>query len=188
MAKIFACGDILLRSVNEKIVSDELRRRISNSNLVLGNLEAPIESNSIPLQKAGPSLYQDRSALSVLRKVGFNVLSLANNHIMDFGIEGLENTLAGCRKEGFMFTSAGLNKADAFRPVITKVGNTNISVLNFGEREFGAIDPLDDKPGYAWIGDPLALESVKNAKRGSGIVIVCAHAGNEDVPFPSIYR
>jgi poly-gamma-glutamate synthesis protein (capsule biosynthesis protein) len=93
MINIFACGDIVISSKREKIVSDELKKLISSANISICNFEGPIESKSAPIPKVGLHISQVGNAIKILKETGFNVLSLANNHIMDFGWEGLRTTL-----------------------------------------------------------------------------------------------
>lgn len=186
--KIFTCGDIVIKSDRDKIVSDELKEIISSADISICNFEAPIESEDISIPKVGLCINQSRNAIKILKETGFNTLSLANNHIMDFGWEGLKTTLERCKEERLLTAGAGASKVDAFKPVIIKIRGITVSVLSFAEGEFGAISLFNDKPGYAWILDPLAIKSIRDTKQTSDIVIVCAHGGNEEVPFPPIQR
>lgn len=183
---IFSCGDIVINSSRNKIVSDELRKIISSADISICNFEGPLHAKGALSHKTGPRLSQSHDAVKILKDSGFGLFSLANNHIMDFGPEGLEETLSTCKKEGISTVGAGMNREEAFKPAVIRKDGSVISVFGFAEREFGAIDPSRDKPGYAWISDPLALNKVRDAKKNSDIVIVCVHGGNENVPFPSI--
>lgn len=188
MIKIFACGDIVINSHRDKIISDKLKKLISSADISICNFEGPMESDGISIPKVGLHINQAKNAMKILKQTGFNILSLANNHIMDFGWEGLNSTLKSCEENGLLTTGAGVNIINAFKPAIIKVEGVTVSVLSFAEKEFGAIDLFNDKPGYAWILDPFAIQSIRNAKQSSDIVIVCAHGGNEEVPFPPIQR
>ena len=70
-----------------------LKKEVDYSNLNIVNLEAPIISNTCkPIYKSGPNIFQNISSIEFLENNSFNLISLANNHTMDFGMEGLKNT------------------------------------------------------------------------------------------------
>ena len=73
--------------------ADNVVDLIRNSEMVAANLECPATVNEIPITKCGPSLKAKPEDVSLLRKIGFNIFSLANNHILDYGMQGVNETL-----------------------------------------------------------------------------------------------
>jgi poly-gamma-glutamate capsule biosynthesis protein CapA/YwtB (metallophosphatase superfamily) len=135
-----AVGDIMLGwSVEERMKADIGRYPfeavapiLQNSDITFGNLEAPLTTESkravwdytkildkpviIDGKTYGSSIYckADPIAAERLSHAGFNVLSLANNHIMDYGQEGLNETLDALTKYGLKGIGAGRTLSDAF--------------------------------------------------------------------------
>ncbi|MCD6193711.1 MAG: CapA family protein [Candidatus Aminicenantes bacterium] len=168
-------------------VTSDLVSLIQQANIAIINLEGPLCNAGIAIPKSGPVIYGDPNTATMLYRAGFNVVTLANNHIMDYSFEGLKGTLERCCATGLSICGAGTNIEQALRPVELEIaGKIKVSILAVCEREFGVAD--DDQPGSAWISHPLTLEAVIKAKRESDIVVVVAHGGVEEVPFPPIER
>ena len=98
--KFFACGDIVNLTAKEDFIDDNLKDIIKNSDVAICNFEAPIETENMEaIKKAGPHMYQSKESIKYLNDAGFNMASLANNHIYDYGQEALENTLLELNKQ-----------------------------------------------------------------------------------------
>lgn len=151
------------------------------SDLIVTNLEAPIKSGT-PTDKYGSSLHTSEEAIEDLSELGFDLFCLANNHIMDYGLEGLTSTLEVCRNAGIDTVGAGLNKEEAVDPRFIQLGNCSIAIFSVTQREFGIAE--SDKPGAAWIGSPNFIREVTKASRKCDVVIVNAHGGLEYIPVP----
>jgi hypothetical protein len=94
MASIFVCGDIVnYYCKSGHICSPELALVIADADYSVANFEAPIESSGKPQPKCGKHLQQRPETVAGLKEQGFDLLLLANNHIMDYGIAGLAETL-----------------------------------------------------------------------------------------------
>lgn len=157
---------------------------LQDAQLVCANFEAPIlSSSSKSMLKMGPALGQSPCALETCRSWGINYLALANNHIMDFGTEGLANTLQNAN--GFGVFGAGLCFNDAYRPQFCELNNNTVALLAFSEAQFGVLqDESFDGAGFAWIDHPKARQAVREARAKADWVIVQAHAGLEMVGLP----
>jgi poly-gamma-glutamate synthesis protein (capsule biosynthesis protein) len=62
--------------------------------------------------------------------MGFRVVTLANNHIMDYGVEGLRDTLSNLRRFGVGWVGAGLNRKEAYRPFILRVNSSRLAIFS----------------------------------------------------------
>ncbi len=164
-----------------------LRGVVAAADLAIVNLEGPVRSAAAPLQKSGPPVALDPASPAVLRALGFAAASLANNHIMDYGAEGLERTLESCRAAGLATCGAGMNHADAMAPLVRELpGGVRLAIFSFCEREFGAAERSG--PGSAWIGHPDAVVAVAAAAARGDLVVVAAHGGVEEIPVPPMQR
>lgn len=155
---------------------------IRNADISLVNLESPATLSSNKIQKSGPSLRMNPYILSNIRRIGFNGVTLANNHIMDFGPKGLMDTLSAAKALGLLTCGAGLNNHEAIQPMITeRPDGLKIFVLSFCEKEFGVSDK--STPGSAWISHPSALSKVEECRDFADFILVIAHGGLEHIPL-----
>ncbi|MDX9696166.1 MAG: CapA family protein [Bacteroidales bacterium] len=187
MIKFFACGDIVNKSGKHEIVEAELQHIISSCDISICNFEAPIytqENNAI--SKAGPHVYQYENSIITLKNIGFNILSLANNHIYDYGDLALKNTLDIISKQGLLTVGAGKNFDDTYTPTIIEKNNIKIGILAACENEFGCLAEDENRSGYAWINHYKIDDTIRKIKSEVDFIIFIAHTGVEsiDVPLP----
>jgi poly-gamma-glutamate synthesis protein (capsule biosynthesis protein) len=121
----------------------------------------------------------DPAALGPLADDGVDIVSLANNHAMDFGPEGLVAGLGNVRAAGLEAVGAGEDRAAAFAPVIVERNGWHIAVLGFGGLYLSSDWLATDEPRQAGISDGLDLEATTAAVRDAGsmadLVIVSVH-------------
>jgi poly-gamma-glutamate capsule biosynthesis protein CapA/YwtB (metallophosphatase superfamily) len=117
-----------------------------------------------------------------------DVCVLANNHVLDFGIQGLEETLGVLTGAGLRFAGAGRNSRQAWRPaVVTLAGGRRVLVLPFGSASSGV--PAwwaagRDRPGVAFVPDlseawaGRIIDRVRQVKRPGDVVVASVHWGS----------
>jgi len=149
--------------------------------VVVANLEGPIlpSGHTCPARpKAGPHI-----SSSVLP--GGNsrfIFSLANNHIMDYGLPGLEATRELLEERRFASCGAGRDVCEAKRPIIFEDGDITVGVIACCEAQFGVAGR--DTPGVAEFG-PWVCGAIRDLRAKTDAVTVSVHAGVEDSPWPS---
>jgi poly-gamma-glutamate synthesis protein (capsule biosynthesis protein) len=151
--------------------------------LILGNLEGPIvppDHSLKPARKAGPSLFSTR----LPAKQGRFAFSLANNHIMDYGVQGLEATLCHLGQEGFFACGAGNDYAEARQPLILEEDGVRIAILACCEAQFGVA--TEHRAGVAQFG-AWVYDAIRKLRQSADAVVVSVHAALEDAPWPSPY-
>ena len=148
--------------------------------LLLCNLEAPVLGNHFfkPASKAGPNLRTHSLTDGFPKKI----FSLANNHIMDFGENGLVETLAVLRKNNVLSVGAGRHREEAQTPVFFEEDGVRIAVLGCCERQFGMAEK--NKPGVCEMGLWM-IPAIVGLKKNVDVVIVSCHAALEFSPWPS---
>lgn len=187
MIKVFICGDIVNYEKDDGLVcSDSLAKIISEADYSICNFEAPVEGVGEPIPKSGPHHYQRKSTLHGLKKQGFDLLCLANNHIMDFGSEGLVATIEEAKTKGLDVIGAGVNFDEAYKPLILSINGVKIGLLNACEAQFGVLDyfTTPSQTGYAWINHREIDNQVIDIKKQCDFVIVLSHAGLEHYQIP----
>jgi poly-gamma-glutamate synthesis protein (capsule biosynthesis protein) len=158
---------------------------ISSVSKLIVNLEGPILTADLveytKTYKAGPSLFNFE--IPSTSQPGLAILS--NNHLMDFGLQGLEETTKALNSAGWRYTGAGFTKSAAQAPVIFDCDNARIGVLARCETQFGVA--TETKGGVAAF-DPSIYDQIRVLKNNTDFVIVSVHAAAEMVPWPSPKR
>ena len=180
---VVACGDFVATNPSIITIGDELQSLIQKSDIKICNFEAPVEGTGKAKPKSGPSLTQSEGSPSFLESNGFDVVLMANNHIMDYGTDGCLNTINSFKKS--ISVGAGKSKeAYSFKSITVK--NKRIGILAFCQYEFGIVESADsnDDIGVAWINSKDVCESIQTAKESCDFVLVFPHAGLEDIDAP----
>jgi poly-gamma-glutamate synthesis protein (capsule biosynthesis protein) len=164
-------------------LSEDLSLLIKESDVSIVNLECPLTQQWNPIAKNGPVLRADPAWAHAIRAMGFDVASLANNHILDMGKPGLYDTLSVCREAGLHTVGAGNNLAEAGRNLTIIVHGIKIGILAFTEHEFSVAtstsagaNPVDPMQNYS---------QIQQAKENNDIVVCMLHGVNEFYPLPS---
>jgi capsule synthesis protein PGA_cap len=162
---------------------DPIASVFARAHIAVVNLETAVTSRG----SAAAKTYTFRAPASIfdaLRSGGVDVTSMANNHGLDFGEEGLRDSLAAARQYRFPLIGIGLNDKQAYAPYRVKVNGQRIAIL-------GATQVLDDhligawtagrgKPGLASAKNvPRLLKEVRQARKTADTVVVFVHWGRE---------
>jgi hypothetical protein len=184
--KLFACGDVVNFTNNQAWLSEEFQQVIKNCDFAVANFEAPIDTlNMQPIAKASPHLYQSSYSIDYLKQAGFTHVSLANNHIYDYGERAFKNTLSKLNKNGLVFVGAGESFAESYQPRILEKSGVKIGLLAACENEFGChFDDSLSRSGYAYLFHPLLEDAILALKQQADFVVLIAHAGVENIPIP----
>jgi hypothetical protein len=114
------------------------------------------------------------------------VLDLANNHIMDYGWEGVEETIEVLSKAGIRTFGAGMNLAAAHTPLRISVGGMNVAFLGYCDVPVNLpFYATATRPGVAPAEVASMMQDVHAARRESDLVVVCLHWGQEMAGCPS---
>lgn len=189
--RVLIAGDFCPWGRVEPIMSSPDARRfwscvqpiVSAHEVSIVNLECPLTDRDCRIFKTGPHLHATPQCAHGLRAGGFNVASLANNHILDMGVEGLADTIQACHSVGIQTIGASV-AADTLCNV-TNIETTEsiVHVLAFADAEFSA---ASNGTGGACSLDLIeAYHHVRTASSKGGVVVVLVHAGNEGFHLPS---
>lgn len=185
MIKLFACGDVVNFSNNENFVDEKIKNKIGSCDFSICNFEAPIEiDNMAPINKAGPHIFQSKNSIKYLKDVGFNIVSLANNHIYDFGQDALNATINELNNNNIDYIGAGSNFDRAYEVNIISKESMKIGLVAACENEFGCLYEEQNRGGYAWLFHPLIEDNIRHLKKTCNSVVLIAHAGVEGIEIP----
>lgn len=159
-----------------------------NADILFGNFEAPI-SHERPTQRNKILLYQDRAVIGYLKDLGYNILSIANNHIMDYGENGLGDTIQALREQGIGHIGAGNNAEDARKPARLSIKGKEIVFLGYVSSTTEKSHPIKyadkDTSGLVPLDIRLVEENIRQARDGGAdIIIVSLHWGEETCHYP----
>jgi poly-gamma-glutamate capsule biosynthesis protein CapA/YwtB (metallophosphatase superfamily) len=156
---------------------------LGRADIAMVNLETAVTDRGEPVSKT----YVFRapaSAFSALKSAGIDLVTVANNHGMDFGTAGLSDTLTAGRRAGVPVVGAGSNDKQAYAPHRVNVKGQRIAII-------GATQVLDDNLISAWTAgpgkmglasakdEPRLVRAVREARRTSDTVVVYLHWGVE---------
>ncbi|OOF32784.1 CapA family protein [Salinivibrio costicola] len=181
-------GDVVLtdsinqRSKRRELFCEELQKDIDNAEELVINLEAPLTDTSTQAFKSGPSLKSRMSYGKILPNIGVSIACLANNHMMDYSEEGLNDTLTSCNANNISTVGAGSSRREAREPLSFKANSKVISVVNIAENEFGSAG--DNHSGIYTIDIFDNISLIREAKQKSDVLVVVLHAGVEHLPIP----
>mgnify|MGYP001559136866 CR=1 FL=1 len=151
---------------------------LAGSDITFGNLEGPVSDKGEDLGNLY-SFRMDPFIMLSLKKAGFDALSIANNHIADWGEEAFQDTIERLNQNGIVPTGGGFNKEDAENVKIIERKGFKVGFLGFSDVGPKWFDAKSDKPGILLADVGLVKELVKKAKERVDYVVVSFHFGNE---------
>jgi poly-gamma-glutamate synthesis protein (capsule biosynthesis protein) len=176
---LIAVGDISLQTMNDRHPFKAVETVLKHKDILFGNLETVLSNRGKVAEKA-VVLNASPSRVSYLKEAGFDILNIANNHILDLGIEGFHNTLAVLRKEKLAFIGAN-DKSDSSCAIVERKG------VRFGF--LGYCEGVGDLPeNNIWmnkIDQAQILRDIEFIKSQCDCVIISLHWGVENVFYPS---
>lgn len=193
------CGDILLDNGVKRLLYDGGREAVMpiehalpfmESDIAMINLELPFSTRGYPMADKEYTFRGDPEHISFLTEMGVDIVSLANNHIIDYGYDAFLDTLDLLDDKGIKYVGAGRDLSDAKRYEIFEVSGKKIAFLS-ASRVIPVVDwyANSSKPGVFATYDPDALNAqISLAKEEADYVIVYVHWGVERNTRPEGYQ
>ena len=165
---------------------------LQNADITVGNMESAMGTLGEPAAKSYP-FRAPPVAAEALALAGFDVVSLANNHGMDYGPEALLQAIELLQAQGVAPIGAGANFDAAHTPYITQINGLSLAILayvNVPIEARSAFDTAvwtatDTTPGLAWADPEIVTADVTAVRDQVDLVIVVLHSGYEYVEEPS---
>jgi len=189
---LVAVGDIMLdRRVGGKIESlgaefpfEGVAELLREADLTFGNLESPISSLGTEVKGKEVTFRADLESISGVRDTGIDVVSLANNHAMDYGAAALMETMDVLAHNGIIYIGAGANSAAAHRPASFTIKGVRVSLLAYTNKFHMVVEAQPEHPGVAIACAEEVKADVEKAKEWADVVIVSFHWGWEYSDHP----
>lgn len=151
----------------------------ANADLLFCNLETSLSERGFP--DAEIPLRACPEMAGRLKAAGFNVVSLANNHIFNYGMEAFSDTLANLEREGIIWVGAGNNLEQARALKVIKVQGLSVGFLAYTY----AYPAGPHSPGCAPVNECLIFTDVERARGLVDILVVSIHEGIEFIDYPT---
>ena len=165
------------------LLGDRLRELLAGADFTAFNLEIPLTDRRTPIEKHGPALMAPAGTINGLRAVNPHFFTLANNHILDQGRQGLFSTIELLDRVGIAHAGAGSDLSEAQKPFIKEVGGLRLGFYCCAEHEFSIA--AEDAAGANPF-DPLeSLDHVIELKKQCDYAVVLYHGGKEHYRYPS---
>lgn len=148
---IMMVGDIILDDPDAEPLFDSTRSVLSQADLMIGHVEVPHTLRGQQSVTGVPGDGGDPARLEALGRAGFHVITLAANHLFDYGHYGVLDTLDALRGQGIATAGAGMTLAEARAPAVVERSGKRIGVLSYncvGPKESWA---SEGKPGAAYV-------------------------------------
>lgn len=190
--KILVAGDFcpterlkpIVESGNYHSIFCEVESVIKSADYSIVNYECPVVlGNYSPIEKCGPNLSSSAKGIDAIKYAGFNIVTLANNHIMDFGDQGLTDTIKTCEKENVDTVGAGANLEEAARILYKRKGDETLAIINCCEHEFSIA--TDNSAGANPLNPIQQYYKIQEAIKNADYVLVIVHGGHEHYQLPS---
>ena len=188
--KISFLGDLCpINEVDNLVVNNDLNNfsemanLLINKDLVIANLECPLTKSKNKIKKIGPNLKGNPDSVKLLKYLSINLTALANNHIRDYGKQGIADTFDCLNNNGIEYIGAGNNLIEARKPLIKEIKGIKIGFINICETEFNIAGENDPGANPDDLIDTLkTIESIRTLVDFS---ILIYHGGIEYYNLPS---
>jgi len=192
---LVAVGDIMLsRNVEQKMTSKNdwlypfraLQKITSAADITFGNLESPIIAG--PIVVTGQMTFRaDPKAVLGLNFGGFDVLSLANNHMKNKSDAGISATIQTLDKAGVKHAGAGTNDVAARQPAIIAKNGIRFGFLAYLDSSFSpkTYEATPTRSGSPFMSQAVLKDDINKLKGKADVIIVSMHAGTEYAAKPN---
>lgn len=181
-------GDMMLdrgveNSVNKNYNGDfsalfEKLGILKKYDITFANLEGPASDVGKDMHNLY-SFRMDPSVVPALKGAGFSILSVANNHVGDWGREAYIDTLMNLEENEILYTGGGMNEEKAKEPVIIEKYGMKIGYLGFSDVGPNWMKATEEKAGILLASNPNFSEIINNASKKVDYLIVSIHFGDE---------
>ena len=194
--KIYAVGDVCLGDYNMCVgfgvrsvvkqkgslyLFDEIRTQFSDGDIVFGNLECVLSDQNLNHNLESMVMRGSADAVEGLAHAGFNVLNVANNHIMQHGRISFIETCELLKKNNITVVGRAGDAGFCCKPAFLNIGDIKIGFLGYAFEK----DKYSEQPLYAIGSEEDVLNDIAQLKKQADLIIVSCHWGLELLSTPS---
>jgi len=182
--------NIINKSGLDAVFPKEYRGPFQNANIAMVDLEMPISTRGTPVPDKEYTYRGDPSGIALLKDMGVDIVTVANNHTLDYGQTAFLDTLDLLTQNGIKYVGGGKDLNEAKQWVILQAGDKKVAFLA-ASRVIPTVDWYATKyqPGLFTTYDPTALDQqIALAKKEADYVVVFVHWGVEKNTAPENYQ
>lgn len=206
---IYGAGDVAPLREDPDSIFARVAGRIQQADIAFCQLEINLSNKGNPLPQARLAMQADRKTARAIKNAGFNVVSFASNHCMDWGVDAFLDTIDALKEQGLHVIGVGRNIEEARKPAIIEVRGTRVAFLAYNtilpygywaESDRPGCAPMraltlyeqveHDQPGtpcrihtFAHRGDLASMiEDIRSARQHADIVVLALHWGIHFIP------
>lgn len=158
---------------------------VEQSDYSIVNFECPVcRGDEKPIKKCGPNLKCTEKGIEAIKWAGFKCVTLANNHFLDYGEEGVANTIAASTKNGLDSLGGGMTIQEAEKTLYKRIGPKEIAFINCCEHEYSIA--TETTAGSNALNPIRQYYAIKEAQEKADYVVVIVHGGHEMCQLPSL--
>lgn len=163
-------------------ISPELIQIMQDADLMCLNNEFTYSTNGTPMVGKAYTFRADPSRVAVLQELGVDIVTLANNHVYDYGKQAFLDTMTTLEEAGIEYFGAGENLEEAMAPVYYEIDGKTIAFVGASRAEKNIMTPAagEDSPGILRCYDTeLFMQAIQEANKNADFVIAVVHWGTE---------
>lgn len=169
----------LLRKKGDQWVFEACKPIFDDADLVVANLESPVGAGGEKYTKKSVYLKGKNRDLDALSYAGIGLVTLANNHVLDYGPEVMEQTIEGLDSRGILHTGLAQSGGKSQEPVYVVTQGVTLAFLGFCSVCPGKFEAKGKRPGVEVALSSVILPEIKKARSKANYVIVLVHWGAE---------
>lgn len=157
---------------------------IQESDISIVNLECPVVTEEYkPIRKEGVNLCCSEDSIHEIADAGFSVITMANNHILDYGLDGLRLTEAIAEGNRIKTVGAGETDKEAAETLIIEKKEERVAIINCCEHEYSVL--ALDSGGANPLNPIQQFYAIQEARKRADYIIVIVHGGIEMYQLPT---
>lgn len=192
-AKILFGGDVMLDWGIRDIIEEkgykyplrDIRNFLLKFDYRFCNLECPISEEGEPHPKKKYIFLAKPDHINVIKYANINGVSLANNHITDFGKVALQNTMANLHINGIGFTGAGMDIGSSHLPISIEIRGIRLAIFAYSNIAYEDCYATEKSPGIAKATIEVIREDIVQFRQFHDFIIISIHWGEEYSEYPT---
>ena len=189
--RLLIAGDLLPSGNNQSlfvtgntraVFGEKIDGMFHNADYSILNLEGGLTDSCKAMEKTGPVIKAPANCVRGLRELGVKAVALANNHIMDYGRRGFEDTIKLLAENGIDYLGAG-EQGKIRKSISLILGSKRVCIYNVSEEFYNAATA--SIPGANIYDEYIVCNEIKGLKESHDYLIVIYHGGTEEFAYPT---
>lgn len=175
--------ELFAKADKNTLLGQELSSLLEFADYTIFNLETPLTEEFSQIVKSGPCLRAPVATIAGLKAINPHFFTLANNHILDQGAQGLASTIDLLKQAGISYAGVGTDLAHMTATHTVNLKGVKIGIYCCAEHEFSIA--ADSTPGANPYDPLVSFDAVRELKNNCDVVVVLYHGGKEHYRYPS---